>query len=321
MSIAVIGAGAFGTSLAVALAKEGKSITLWARNADHTTEMQKTRENAARLAGIALPEQIKVTNSISDILECGTVLLAAPAQTLSTFLDSHSDVFDGKNLVACCKGIDLATNLGPTGIISKHCPTATAAMLTGPSFAIDIARGLPTAITLACAKESKGIELQSELSTRALRLYLTLDVVGAELGGALKNVMAIACGAAIGMGMGESARAALMTRGFAEMIRFAGALGANTSTLSGLSGFGDLALTCSSSKSRNYAMGFAIGQGDKPKDGVTVEGAKTAIAVSNIAKTMGIDMPISTRVADVVQGKSSLSEALETLLDRPLKME
>lgn len=321
MKIAVAGAGAFGTSLAIAMAAEGQNIGLWARNADHAATMSKSRENAQRLSGIKFPNTVSIHANFKDLDECETVLLAVPAQSLAAFLKAHQSVLDGKNLVACCKGIDLATNKGPTAIIESECPNSKAAMLTGPSFATDIAKGLPTAITIACADEKTGELLQSQLSTRALRLYLTTDVIGAELGGALKNVMAIACGATMGMGMGESARAALMTRGFAEMMRLSLALGAHPTTLNGLSGFGDLTLTCTSDQSRNYKFGYAIGRNETFDPTITVEGAKTAKAVSNIAKIKNIDMPITTRVADVVDGKLTLSEALETLLDRPLKKE
>lgn len=321
MKIAVAGAGAFGTSLAIAIASEDRDVLLWARSESHASEMIDQRQNTRRLRDIDFPKSVSVSAKLADLAEYDIVLLAVPAQNLASFLKENSAIFDGKYLVACCKGIDMATNLGPTAIINAECPNAKAAMLTGPSFAADIARGLPTAITLACSDEESGEMLQSELSTRTLRLYLTRDVIGAELGGALKNVIAIACGATIGMGLGESARAALMTRGFAEMMRLAIELGAHPTTLNGLSGFGDLTLTCTSEQSRNFKFGHAIGSGMNFDPAVTVEGAKTAKAVSNIAENRQIDMPITRRVAGVIDGKITLTEALETLLDRPLKKE
>ena len=193
--------------------------------------------------------------------------------------------------------------------------------MTGPSFAHDIAKGLPTALTLACADDKIGTALQTQLSTENLRLYRTTDTTGAELGGALKNVVAIACGAAMGAGLGESARAAVMTRGYAEMQRLAQDMGAKAQTLSGLSGFGDLTLTCTSEQSRNYSYGLALGQGKPFDPDITVEGAKTAIAVSNLAKNRNVEMPITEVIAAVLTEKTTIPKAMEALLSRPLKKE
>jgi len=317
--ITVCGAGAFGTALAVSLAKIAP-VTLWARDAGHATEMRATRENARRLPGIDLPERITLT---SGPLAAGRhpCLLAIPMQKLGGFLDVFAAALDYRPLVACCKGVDLATGLGPTALIAQACPGSNAAILTGPSFARDIALGLPTALTLACADEGTGKALQSALTTPNLRLYRTTDTTGAELGGALKNVIAIACGAVIGAGLGESARAALMTRGFAEMNRFARALGAHPDTLAGLSGFGDLALTCTSDQSRNYRFGLSIGQGAEFDPSVTVEGAATARAVLTRASAMKIDMPITHAVTALVNGELRVDQAMDMLLSRPLKEE
>jgi len=317
--IIVCGAGAFGTALAVSLAKIAP-VTLWARDADHAAEMRATRENARRLPGIDLPERITLT---SGPLAAGghPCLLAIPMQKLGGFLDDFAAALDCRPLVACCKGVDLATGLGPTALIAQACPGSNAAILTGPSFARDIALGLPTALTLACADEGTGKALQSALTTPNLRLYRTTDTTGAELGGALKNVIAIACGAVIGAGLGESARAALMTRGFAEMNRFARALGAHPDTLAGLSGFGDLALTCTSDQSRNYRFGLSIGEGTGFDPAVTVEGAATAHAVLARAKTMKLDMPITHAVTALVNGELRVDQAMDMLLSRPLKEE
>ena len=317
--ITVCGAGAFGTALAVSLAKTAP-VTLWARDAAHAAEMHATRQNARRLAGIDLHDAITVT---SGPLPAGSApcLLAVPMQKLGGFLESFGDALGHRPLVACCKGVDLATGLGPTGLIARACPTSTAAILTGPSFARDIALGLPTALTLACADEETGKALQAALTTPNLRLYRTTDTIGTELGGALKNVIAIACGAVMGAGLGESARAALMTRGFAEMNRLARALGAQPGTLAGLSGFGDLALTCTSDQSRNYRFGLSIGQGTDFDPSVTVEGAATARAVLARATAMKIDMPITHAVTALVNGELRVDQAMDMLLSRPLKEE
>ncbi|MEQ8899764.1 MAG: NAD(P)H-dependent glycerol-3-phosphate dehydrogenase [Roseovarius sp.] len=315
----ICGAGAFGTALAVTLAQNGP-VTLWARDADHAAEMQASRVNARRLPDIPLPEAITVISG--DVPRGDTpCLLAMPMQTLGGFLTAHHRRLGARPLVACCKGMDLATGLGPTGLIAQTCAKAIPAILTGPSFARDIALGLPTALTLACADAAIGQRLQSSLTTPTLRLYRTTDTIGAELGGALKNVIAIGCGAVMGAGLGESARAALMTRGFAEMHRFAHALGAQPDTLAGLSGFGDLVLTCTSGQSRNYGYGQSLGRGEDFDKGVTVEGAATARAVLTRARALGLDMPITHAITALVTGELRVSEAMDMLLSRPLKEE
>ncbi|MCT8158615.1 NAD(P)H-dependent glycerol-3-phosphate dehydrogenase [Pseudoruegeria sp. SHC-113] len=320
MSIAVLGAGAFGTALAITIARGGTPVTLWARDAKHAAQMQATRENARRLAGVSLPQNVTVTAEIASI-EAGIALLAVPMQQIAAFLAEHGARLAGKPIVACCKGVDLQSGFGPTATIAAACPTATPAVLTGPSFAIDIARGLPTALTLACGNEAEAQRLQAALSTDTLRLYRTTDTTGAELGGALKNVIAIACGVTIGAGLGESARAAVMTRGFAEMQRLSQQLGARPETLAGLSGFGDLALTCTSEKSRNFSFGLALGRGESFDAGKTVEGAATARAVARLAREAGAEMPITSVVAAVLEQKLTIREAVDALLSRPLKEE
>ncbi|KFE35190.1 NAD(P)H-dependent glycerol-3-phosphate dehydrogenase [Thioclava atlantica] len=318
MSIAVLGAGAFGTALAVSLARKGP-VTLWARGAEQVHEMAESRENARRLPGVKLPETLTVTSDIETALSAETLLLAMPMQQMAGFLQAHAEALAGKTLVSCAKGIDLATGQGPTGLIRAHVAGARAAVLTGPSFAADIARGLPTALTLACTDHSE--ELQAELSTPTLRLYRTTDTTGAELGGALKNVYAIAAGTVIGAGLGESARAALMTRSFAEMQRIALALGARPETLSGLSGFGDLVLTCTSAQSRNFRLGRAIGSGEGFDPSITVEGVATAKALDRLARERGIETPIAAMVRALTEEKIGVSEAMQSLLARPLKEE
>lgn len=320
MSVAVIGAGAFGTALAISLAGNGP-VTLWARSEEHATAMQARRENAARLPGLPLPDGLRVTSDIGEATQNQTLLLAVPMQQLRGMLESYHAHLAGKVLVACCKGIELSTGLGPVEVIREVLPEARPALLTGPSFAADIAAGLPTALTLACPEADLGKALQQSLNTANLRLYRTTDTVGAELGGALKNVIAIACGAVIGAGLGESARAALMTRGYAEMQRMALALGARAETLAGLSGFGDMALTCTSEGSRNYRLGLALGRGEVFDPSVTVEGAATARATHAKARTMQLDMPITACVVGLLDGKLTLDAAMTALLTRPLKEE
>lgn len=320
MSVSVLGSGAFGTALAISLAGNGP-VTLWSRDADQARRMQSSRQNTARLPDVNLPLQITVTTDIGLATESDVILLAIPMQKLRGALSEHGASVAGKPLVACCKGIELTTGLGPISVIRQVVPTAQPALLTGPSFADDIARGLPTALTLACADEGLCKALQSDLTTANLRLYRTVDTIGAELGGALKNVMAIACGAAIGAGLGDSARAALMTRGFAEMQRFALMRGAQADTLMGLSGLGDLVLTCSSDLSRNYRFGLSLGRNRAFDSATTVEGVATARAVADIAKSEKLEMPISTIVADLSGGNINVKDAIDTLLNRPLKEE
>jgi glycerol-3-phosphate dehydrogenase (NAD(P)+) len=247
------------------------------------------------------------------------VLLAVPVQALRGFLAQNGAAFEGRTVVSCGKGIDRETGLRPSELIARACPAAKVAALTGPSFAEDIAAGLPTALTLAVAEDGGG--LQARLSTGGLRLYLTHDLVGAELGGALKNVIALAAGITIGAGLGESARAAVVTRGFAEITRFAVSEGAAPETMAGLCGFGDLLLTCTSPKSRNFAAGLAVGAGQPPARGVTVEGLATAEAIAAIASARGIDMPLSATVAAVTHGRMTVAEAAELLMSRPLRKE
>jgi glycerol-3-phosphate dehydrogenase (NAD(P)+) len=250
-----------------------------------------------------------------------TALLALPAQAIVPFLADMRHKLGDMALVACCKGIDLTTLQGPTDAIRHAVPTATPAVLTGPSFAVDLAKGLPTALTLACADDARGLALQTELSVLNLRVYLTPDVRGAELGGAFKNVIAIAAGIATGAGLGESARAAVIARGYAEMTRLAVALGARVETLAGLSGLGDLVLTCTSHQSRNFSHGVAIGAGTATLVGQTVEGISTAAATSRLAAQMGLDAPLIDAVAAVTQGTISVKQAVQTLLSRPLRQE
>ncbi|KJZ30620.1 glycerol-3-phosphate dehydrogenase [Paracoccus sp. S4493] len=311
--IGILGAGAFGTALAVALTANGP-VTLWGRRIDWQGENP-------RLPGVAMPDAVTVTQDLDAALACDTILLALPAQALGAFLDEQGPRLAGKALVSTAKGIDLHHLTGPSALIAQAAPDAVVAVLTGPSFAADIARGLPTALTLACADGAAAQVLQDRLSTPVLRLYRTTDVAGAELGGALKNVIAIAAGTVIGAGLGDSARAAIITRGFAEMTRLAIHLGARPETLTGLSGLGDLTLTCTSAGSRNFRFGCAIGSGSAWDSATTVEGAATARALALMAARDGLDLPIAAMVARLAEGRVSVEKAMDHLLSRPLKEE
>ena len=316
--IGVAGAGAFGTALAVALAVAGREVTLWARDAGHVAAMAEGRSNAARLKGVVFPPSLRVTGDLRGVARADAVLLALPMQALAGFLAQHGSALNGLPLVVCCKGIDLASLRGPTAMVQGLCPQSAVSILTGPSFAADIARGLPTALTLA----GQGVEaLQPLLSTATLRLYRSDDAVGAELGGALKNVIAIAAGVVMGAGLGESARAALITRGFAEMQRFALSQGAASDTMLGLSGLGDLILTCTSTQSRNLRYGMALGSGSAFDPTITVEGVATAQAIEQIAQNQSLDMPVSTMVARLIRQDITLDQAIHSLMSRPLRKE
>lgn len=317
--ILVIGAGAFGTGLAIALAQAGRDVQLWARDAGHVAAMQTTRHNHTRLPGVAFPPNLLVTESFPQTAD--VVLLCMPMQALAGALPSMAAILNGIPLVACCKGIDLATGKGATALLAEGCPKSPVAILTGPSFAADIARGLPTALTLACANDTVGETLQRLISTPTLRIYRTTDVMGAELGGALKNVIAIAAGIVIGAGLGDSARAALMTRGYAELARAATSLGARAETLAGLSGLGDLVLTCTSDQSRNFQFGRALATGQTFDPAITVEGVATAQAMAKLATAHAIDLPITAMVAALTTGQVTLNSAIQTLMSRPLKQE
>ena len=322
--IAVLGAGAFGTALAIALAQQAGTVRLWARDLDHAREMGLCRENIRRLPGAAFPGALQPTADLADLDQDDVWLLAMPMRALPEFLRAHKPRLAGRMLVACAKGVDPSSGLTAPALIAQMVPPEAAspvALLTGPSFAHDIAHGLPTALTLACTDPQAGHALQERLSTPVLRLYRSVDVTGAALGGALKNVVAIAAGMVMGAGLGESARAALMTRGHAEMQRLALALGGRPETLAGLSGFGDLVLTCTSAQSRNFRHGMALGAGQPITAGATVEGVATAKAAAQLAASHKIDAPIIAMVAAVLAEKITISDATQVLMRRPLKEE
>lgn len=316
--ISVLGAGAFGTALAISLALAGRRVALWARDPVQVAAMAATRQNAARLPGAALPPGVMPIDNLTLATQAPVLLLAVPTQSLRALTTAQAGLLADRVLIVCCKGVERGTGLLPTQVLDQTVLDARNGVLTGPGFAQDIAAGKPTALTLAMAGQG-GAAVQALLATPNLRPYLGDDPLGAQWGGALKNVVAIAAGVAIGAGLGDSARAALMTRGFAEMVRLAVARGAQAETLWGLSGFGDLVLTCTSETSRNFRHGMRLGQGQVPDPAMTVEGVATAHAVAQGADP---DMlPITCAVSALLAGQIGLAEVREALLSRPLRAE
>ncbi len=300
--IAIVGAGAWGSALAQVIGRAGREVTLIARNPKRDGVVRMARDSAA---------------------EHSVVLLAVPSQHLreaASFIALAVD--DGTPVVACAKGIEQRTRKFMTEVIAESIPNAQPAILSGPSFAADVLSGLPTAVTVAASEEETAVMLVQSLGSATFRPYHTTDIRGVEIGGAAKNVLAIAAGIVTGRGLGASATAALITRGFAELFRFGAAHGARPETLTGLSGLGDLVLTCSSTQSRNYSYGIALGKGEPPaKDGKLAEGVFTAPVLVEMAKQAGIEMPIATAVADVIAGRTSVDAAIGNLLNRPFKAE
>lgn len=325
--IGVVGAGAWGTALSLVAAKAGGDVMLWAREAEVVAAIRDRRENSAFLPGVTLDAAVRVTDRLEDLAACEAVLVTVPAQFLRATLAALAPFLGrGVPLLLCAKGIAQDSLLFPDEIAAQAAPGRSLAVLSGPSFAADVARGLPTAVTLACADAAVGERWQTLLGLPSFRPYLSDDVRGAEIGGAVKNVLAIACGIAAGRKLGESARAALITRGFAEMARLGLKLGAKLETLAGLSGLGDLVLTCSSPQSRNMSLGIALGQGRKAAEVLgerrsVAEGAATAPALVALAKREGVDMPICEAVAALLSGVIDIDGAISALLARPFRTE
>jgi glycerol-3-phosphate dehydrogenase (NAD(P)+) len=320
-SVAVVGAGAWGTALAGVAARAGRDVVLCARSADVAAAIASTRSNP-KLPGIALHASIEVTGDIKRAASASVVLIATPAQNLRaavTALSPH--LTNGVPLVACAKGIERGTHKFMTEVITEAAPSARAAILSGPGFAEEVARSLPTAVTLAATDEGLASDLVQALGSATFRPYHTTDVRGVEIGGAAKNVLAIAAGIVSGKKFGASALAALTTRGFSELVRLGRACGARGETLAGLSGLGDLILTCSTPQSRNFALGIALGRGEAAPFGKLAEGAFTAPVLVELAAAEGVDMPVSNAVADILRGAATIDEAVESLLTRPFKAE
>ncbi len=321
--IGVLGGGAWGTALAAVLAGNGAAVRLWAREPDVVADINSRHRNARYLPGVLLPLGIAATVEADDLDVCETWLVVTPAQHLGRTLAAAPG--GPRTLVLCAKGIEAGTHRLMAEVAAAALPGASLAVLSGPTFAGEVAAGLPTAVTLACADAELGARLVARLATRSFRPYLTDDVTGAEIGGAVKNVLAIACGVVIGRGLGENARAALLSRGYAEMVRFAVARGGRAETLAGLSGLGDLVLTCGSPKSRNMSLGIAIGEGRAAADlladrDTVAEGAATAPVLVEAARAAGVDMPIAAAVSALLAG-AEVGPIIADLLNRPLKTE
>ncbi|WP_419816211.1 NAD(P)H-dependent glycerol-3-phosphate dehydrogenase [Glacieibacterium sp.] len=323
MSIGIVGGGAWGTALACLMAGKGVDVRLWARELAVVESIAAGKDNPRFLPGVSLPMGITATNDLRKLSPCGIWLVVVPAQHLRATLEAARP--ESRTLVLCAKGIEAGTHQLLAEVAAEVVPQAELAVLSGPTFAAEVASGKPTAVTLACADARLGASLVDLLKTPTFRPYLTDDVVGAEIGGAVKNVLAIACGVVIGRGLGENARAALLSRGYAEMLRFAVARGARAETLAGLSGLGDLVLTCGSAQSRNMSLGIAIGEGRPAAEllgsRVTVaEGAATAPVLVEAAKAAGVEMPIAEAVAALLAG-ASVGPVIDALLSRPLRSE
>ena len=323
--VAVIGAGAFGTALAQAAARAGRQVTLWARNEAQVLEMRATGVNA-RAGNVVLGPGIEPTFSLDAAAGADVLILATPTQSLRDVSSRLAAlVGPGKHVVLAAKGIERSSGLFVSGIVGETMSRPAAAVLSGPGFAVDIGRGAPTALTLACADDAVGRFLVAALGSPTFRLYRTTDLRGVEIGGAAKNVIAIAAGVAAGKGFGESSVSALLARGFAELVRFGAAYDARPETLAGLSGLGDLILTGTSSRSRNRRLGEAIGSGAEIAAAEAAvglaEGAWTAGILVEMARARGIEMPICEAVADLVAGRTSVDAAIEVLLARPPRAE
>jgi glycerol-3-phosphate dehydrogenase (NAD(P)+) len=323
--VAVIGAGAFGTALAQAAARAGRRVTLWARNEARVAEMRETRRNM-RAGDVVIGPAVEPTSSLPAASQADVLILATPTQSLREVSSRLAGlVGPGRPVVLAAKGIERSSGLFVSGIIGETMSRPVAAVLSGPGFAADIGRGTPTALTLACADDDVGRRLVAALGSPTFRLYRSTDVHGVEIGGAAKNVIAIAAGVAAGKGFGESSVAALLARGFAELVRFGASYGARAETLAGLSGLGDLILTGTSSRSRNRRLGEAIGAGAtiaaaEAEVGLA-EGAWTAGILVELARARGIEMPVCEAVADLVAERTSVDAAIEVLLARPLRAE
>lgn len=323
----VIGGGAWGTALATALQRAGREVLIWAYEPECRDSINERHENELYLKGVKLHEDIRATSDLADLGACDAVLAVPPAQhmrrTLSAFAPHAKD---GLPIILCSKGIEHNTLSFMAGVLEDTIPDAQAAVLSGPSFAIDVANGLPAAVTLACADEKLGRELIEAIGSPTFRPYLTHDIIGSEIGGAVKNVLAIACGMVLGKGLGKSAHAAIIARGYREMTRLGTALGADAETLTGLCGLGDLVLTCSSEQSRNMSCGLALGRGQALADilasrNAVTEGVATAPALKQLAANHDVDMPICLAVSDILDGSVSVDQAMMRLLSRERKME
>ncbi|TAL37574.1 MAG: NAD(P)-dependent glycerol-3-phosphate dehydrogenase [Phenylobacterium sp.] len=323
----VIGGGAWGTALAQVCARAGRQVTLWAREPDVVEAINTTHENAIFLKGVPLDPLIRATGDLGDLADSDLILAVAPAQHTRAALAAFAPhVRDGVPILLCSKGVEQGSLKLMTQVLAETIPQAAPAVLSGPSFAGEVARGLPTAVTLACPDPGCAESLAEAIATPTFRPYFATDMIGAEAGGAVKNVLAIACGIVEGRGLGRSAHAALITRGFAELTRLAIALGGEAETVAGLCGLGDLVLTCSSPQSRNMSVGLALGQGQTLEQALAgklsvAEGVASAPAVRELAARLGVETPICEAVAAILAGQVGVDDAIRGLLSRPLREE
>jgi glycerol-3-phosphate dehydrogenase (NAD(P)+) len=322
-SIAVIGAGAWGSALALTCARAGRAVTLWEHDAANAENLKKKRESLF-LPGVRIDDSIRLALDLADAAHAQALLLVVPAQAVRSAAKALSPMLAaGTPVVVCAKGIERGTKKFMSEVVAECAPKVEPAILSGPSFASDVARGMPTAVTLAARDSRLAGDLAQAIGSASFRPYHSTDVRGVEIGGAAKNVLAIAAGIVAGRGLGASAAAALTTRGFAELARFGRAYGAKAETMMGLSGLGDLLLTCSSPQSRNFSFGVSLGRGQKPGEihGGLAEGVFTAPVLLEMARDRNVEMPISAAVAALLAEKLSVSEAIESLLTRPLRAE
>jgi len=321
--IAVIGGGAWGSALALTCARAGRTVTLWEHDAANAAQLAKNRESLF-LPGVRIDDSIVIAGDLAEAARAQAILVVVPAQAVRAVAKSLTPwIAERTPVIACAKGIERGTNKFMTEVIADCAPNAVPAILSGPSFAADVARGMPTAVTLAATDDKLADELARAIGSASFRPYHSTDVRGVEIGGAAKNVLAIAAGVVNGRGLGASAAAALTTRGFAELVRFGKAFGARAETMMGLSGLGDLLLTCSSPQSRNFTFGFNLGRGQK-LDTIhagLAEGVFTASVLVDMARERAVDMPISSAVAALISGTISVDAAIESLLTRPFKAE
>lgn len=324
MKIGIVGGGAWGTALADVAAAGGRETLLWALEDDVIAAVNRIHQNPIYLPGVELNPAIRATGDFSELADCDAWLVVTPAQHMRAILERMP--CPDMPLVICAKGIEESSGALLHEVARKVCPTSPVAVLSGPTFAHEVARGLPTAVTLAADDIEMAERLRERIARPTFRIYVSNDVAGAEIGGAVKNVLAIACGVVEGKGLGQNARAALIARGFAEMTRFGLACGAKRETLVGLSGLGDLVLTCSSASSRNYSLGIGIGEGRPAAELLSnrktvAEGAFTAPVLARVSRERGIDMPIANAVDALIAGRADVDQVLDELLSRPPRAE
>lgn len=323
----VIGGGAWGTALAQVCARAGRDVILWAREPEVVAAINAAHENATFLKGVPLEPSIRATGDLADLAACDLVLAVPPAQHMRATLTAFAPYArDGLPILLCSKGIEQGSLKLMTEVLAETIPHAAPAVLSGPSFAGEVARGLPTAVTLACPEDGCAEELAEAIATPTFRPYFATDMIGAEAGGAVKNVLAIACGIVEGRGLGRSAHAALITRGFSELTRIAVALGGEAETVAGLCGLGDLVLTCSSPQSRNMSVGLALGAGQTLEEALAgklsvAEGVASAPAVRQLSRKLSVETPICEAVAAILAGETGVDDAIRGLLSRPLREE